>query len=959
MNRPPKGDDYRRGNSAQMMFQPSAQDSPNMTVKIREGSFWVNGTNYVEYAGGTSPEITIPKTGAKWVVVAINKLGTCLIINGVAKQNNPDLPVIGKNLLQICAVYIKSSTKLITNDMIYDVRPTLAVGGYPIEHNQLTNRDASDCHTIDSITGLTDSLENKLDIVDAKDLLYSKADSTGTTSASFTLNKDESGVPVENCSLLVSRGSLPTVGIRFNEGTDSWEYTNDGTAWNEFNSSATSLSNATVYSKGIVQLSVDPVNEENPIVVGDNDPRMAKIETKADKSELNNYAKTVDVTSELLKKADVDSVYTKTDAESIFVTQAEYSGQANTYTKTQLDSFFSLKANVANVYTKTESDSTLSNYYNKSQVDALIVANPGSGTSLANYYNKAEVDGLIKAVTDDEYTKTEVDVLLTAKLDSISAANQFATKANVSDVYTKTDVDTLIKSSCGTGTTTGYTKGEMDMALAGKANVSHSHLASDISQDTNHRLVDDAEITYWNNKQEALGFTPENPANKGAVNGYASLDSTGKLPLSQIPSSITGGVVNTQTGATIVSTYADMLAITDLYVGKIVFVVDATADTTVKSGWAQYIYNNSSKFEKMGEQESLDLILDWNNVLNKPTTFAPSAHNHDDRYYTESEMDGFLSGKSDINHNHDTRYFTKAEMTTALANKSDITHTHAQLHDSNVLGTKIVDESTIGDGKSLTYNITTGKLEYKLISGGSGTSSDVSQLGTKKIDEADIGDGNAIVYQASGDKLVYKNINYLIGSKTVDETAIADKYVLSYDSTSAKLIYSKLPSRGTKEIDETNIADGKILSYNATSGKLVYIDKPTSTTTTSSKLYRYEAAGSSNGDCMILADGQGVTFSKTGSAAIITPPTGVNVITARIRFSASEMGDAAKCQIDYNSTLSDTDYTTMSQPSFSVFNDVDGNRALRSAAVNLNINAHTMQFTGVVSNIGLLIKLAY
>lgn len=36
-------------------------------------------------------------------------------------------------------------------------------------------------------------------------------------------------------------------------------------------------------------------------------------------------------------------------------------------------------------------------------------------------------------------------------------------------------------------------------------------------------------------KQSSLGFTPENLANKGAANGYASLDGTGKVPANQLP----------------------------------------------------------------------------------------------------------------------------------------------------------------------------------------------------------------------------------------------------------------------------------------------------------------------------------------------------------------------------------------------------------------------------------------
>ena len=35
---------------------------------------------------------------------------------------------------------------------------------------------------------------------------------------------------------------------------------------------------------------------------------------------------------------------------------------------------------------------------------------------------------------------------------------------------------------------------------------------------------------------DALGYTPENSANKGVANGYASLDATGKVPSAQLPS---------------------------------------------------------------------------------------------------------------------------------------------------------------------------------------------------------------------------------------------------------------------------------------------------------------------------------------------------------------------------------------------------------------------------------------
>ena len=43
----------------------------------------------------------------------------------------------------------------------------------------------------------------------------------------------------------------------------------------------------------------------------------------------------------------------------------------------------------------------------------------------------------------------------------------------------------------------------------------------------------------------------------------------------------------------------------------------------------------------------------WGNVRDKPTTFPVEAHNHDDRYYTEAEMDGKLEKKSPTDHTHD------------------------------------------------------------------------------------------------------------------------------------------------------------------------------------------------------------------------------------------------------------------------------------------------------------------
>ena len=55
---------------------------------------------------------------------------------------------------------------------------------------------------------------------------------------------------------------------------------------------------------------------------------------------------------------------------------------------------------------------------------------------------------------------------------------------------------------------------------------------------------------------------------------------------------------------------------------------------------------------------------------------SDEGHTHDERYYTEAETDALLAGKSGTNHNHDSRYYTETETDALLAGKSNTGHTH-------------------------------------------------------------------------------------------------------------------------------------------------------------------------------------------------------------------------------------------------------------------------------------------
>ena len=49
----------------------------------------------------------------------------------------------------------------------------------------------------------------------------------------------------------------------------------------------------------------------------------------------------------------------------------------------------------------------------------------------------------------------------------------------------------------------------------------------------------------------------------------------------------------------------------------------------------------------------------WENMTLAEAGVSAVGHTHDDRYYTETEMDNFLSGKSATTHTHDDRYYTE------------------------------------------------------------------------------------------------------------------------------------------------------------------------------------------------------------------------------------------------------------------------------------------------------------
>lgn len=61
---------------------------------------------------------------------------------------------------------------------------------------------------------------------------------------------------------------------------------------------------------------------------------------------------------------------------------------------------------------------------------------------------------------------------------------------------------------------------------------------------------------------------------------------------------------------------------------------------------------------------------------NHDSVYSKLGHNHDDRYYTEAEIDAKLDGIANASHHHDDRYYTESEVDNLLSGKANVVHSH-------------------------------------------------------------------------------------------------------------------------------------------------------------------------------------------------------------------------------------------------------------------------------------------
>ena len=182
---------------------------------------------------------------------------------------------------------------------------------------------------------------------------------------------------------------------------------------------------------------------------------------KVDDSDLDNYYTKSEVNSAMSGKADKSNVYTKSQTDSLLAGKVDSSELGNYYTATEVDAALNSKANKSSVYTKSETNSLLNGKVDNSALDNYYTKSQS--------YSKNEVDTALsgKANSSDVYDKDYMDGIFEEIDNAFTGVNTaLGTKADKSTTYTKTEVNTLLSGKVDNATLNNYyTKSEVDKMI--------------------------------------------------------------------------------------------------------------------------------------------------------------------------------------------------------------------------------------------------------------------------------------------------------------------------------------------------------------------------------------------------------------------------------------------------------------------------------------------------------------
>lgn len=245
---------------------------------------------------------------------------------------------------------------------------------------------------------------------------------------------------------------------------------------------------------------------------------------------------------------------------------------------------------LTNYYTKTQADSRYLQSYTETDPTIYTWAKQATKPS----YTYAEITGTVP--TFNQNTTGSAATLGTSRY---IYGNLFNGSADI----TSTISDTYIASADNWNT--AYTN---RIATANSPlSISSNTLSIAQAGTSTDGFLSATDWNTFNSKQNALGYTAENNANKGVNNGYASLDGSGKVPTSQLPNLAMNNVWT-------VASQSAMLALSTAVVGDVAIRSDSSlsyvlksADYTKPYNWVQLLFPTAPVQSVNGQTGSISL----------------------------------------------------------------------------------------------------------------------------------------------------------------------------------------------------------------------------------------------------------------------------------------------------------------------------------------------------------------
>jgi len=156
--------DLRIDASGGAFLVPHAKATPNMTVYVEAGTYYINGTKYT-FAGGYSPVVTAPVSDNRIDVLTIDTAGVLAWTTGTPAAS-PTAPAYPASKIPICEIYVRSTSTTITDTdggaatgyIRQDVRPMMYLppSAFGLDNGTITyNDDGSVATVVDSNTSVT------------------------------------------------------------------------------------------------------------------------------------------------------------------------------------------------------------------------------------------------------------------------------------------------------------------------------------------------------------------------------------------------------------------------------------------------------------------------------------------------------------------------------------------------------------------------------------------------------------------------------------------------------------------------------------------------------------------------------------------------------------------------------------------------------------------------------------